>query len=425
MGVRGIVHGLRARGDESGQSFITNRAFAVIGDSLTERAFASTPIYWQMGLLGAPLQLIANSGMQGRSILDVKNQIDNDYKLTTGAGFGGLPPLGLAGLRIGTNTVRGAPGSTGIAISSGNQSDYVSILNSMKGYAEHVIVFPVPPIGGSSIAKNTAVAGYNTYLQGLCSSDPRLHWLDDCTGLVDGSGNVLPQYFDSDELHMNGAGTLQMAITSQPAWEALLADLYGPSWRQSPLVTDAADVYPSTSQWVTNPTNVGETGTFGSGWAGTLPTGWRVETNGTGIGGSCSIVAADAGDPNQVPWVRISPSSSNTGSNISVSVTAAGTTISASVPDPLEQLLEVRGNSLTNFNDLTMWMQAGGQKLTPNARLRWGASIGLNVRGTLRQQHFRTGSTGGSPIIATYIAGAAVASGSMGSIDLRCWSIRG
>lgn len=411
----------------AGGTFLTNRNVALMGDSLTERAFGSTPFYWQNGLLGAPMKVVANSGLSGRSILDVRNQLNNSYKLLTGAGFGGLPPLGISFLRIGTNTVRGAAGSTGIPISSGNQADYVTILNTMKTYSEHVVVFPVPPIGGFAIARNTAVAGYNTYLQGLCAADPRLHWIDDCYGLVDGSGNVLPQYFDSDELHMNAAGTLKMGQDSVGALTTLMANLYGPGWRINRLVRDPADIYPNTNQWVPNPTNQGGPYTLLAGWTGTAPSGWTIQSNGAGMAGVVGIAPADIGDPNPVPWFRVTPSQCQVGSNISISFNGSGRTITAApggVPDPLEQMLEIRGNNLVNFRDITYWLQAGGLRITPNARLRWGTT-GMNATATLQQEHHRIDGGGGSPLIVVYIGAGVTASGSMGSIDLRCLSMRG
>lgn len=412
-----LAGGGRARGR---RSYLTNRNMAWIGDSLTERAFGSTPFYWQNALSGAPLKLLANSGHSGQSVFGLIGQIDSDYKLSTAAGFDGLPPLGVAFVRIGTNTYR-----FGASFTTTGQNDYISVLNKALTYAEHVLVFPVPPIGeGITVEKNTVVPTVNAWLQSYCESESRLHWVDDCSDLTDVDGNVLTQFFASDMLHMNGAGSLQMAITGKTRYEEILLDLYGPDWQESRLVTDSADVYPAQDQWTTNPTNVGTDGTFGSGWSGTLPTGWRVETNGAGLAGVCSIVSADVGDPNQVPWVRIKPSQSAS-ANIAITMTGAGRTISSTVPDPLEQMIEVRGNNFVNFNDLNLWLQAGGQRLTPNARLRWGDSIGLNVRGTLQQEHYRTGATSGSPTNYIYIAGTTSASGEMGSIDLRCWSVRG
>lgn len=432
-----VVHGIRARGTPDGQNiggptnpppggnYLTNRNFAVIGDSLTERAFGSTPIYWQNGILGAPLKLIANSGFSGQSIFGLTSQIDFPFNQATAPGLLGLPPLGLVGVRIGTNTVRGAAGSTGIPLDDGNRTHYRTIMTKLKNYAEHVIVFPVPPIGGATIARNTAVAGYNSFLQSLVNEDPRLHWIDDCADLVDSNGNVRPQFFISDELHMNGPGSYQMALTAEAQLSSLLAQLYGPNWRQSRLATNPGDVFPATDNFTTNPTNVlGTGGTFGAGWSGQLPQGWRVETNGAGLSGVCSIVPAAVTDPNQVPWVRIKPSQS-AAANISVTMTAAPRFIDANVPNPVEIMMEVRGNDFRNFNDLTTWIQAGGQRLTPNARLRWGETIGMNRTATLQQSHYRTGSSGGTALNYCYISGALSATGEMGSIDIRCWSVRG
>ena len=417
--------GVRPRGDE--QSALASRYLAVIGDSLTERAFGSTPIYWQHGLIGAPMQLIANSGFSGQTIFGLIAQIENDFRTVSGPGLIGLPRLALVGLRIGTNVVRGAEGSTGIALSAQNESNYLQVINRLLQLSEHVVIFPVPPIGGSSVTRNTQVPGYNAFLQGVVSGDitGRLHWVDDCADLVDGSGNVRPEFFAADELHMNGAGSYQMGLTAEPALRALMAELYGPQWERNRLVRAGGDVYPAHAQWTVNPANEGTTGATSGGWAGQCPAGWSVGTNGAGLAGTVSIVAADAGDPNPVPWVRITPSQAATGANIAVTMGAAGRTVTANDPPFLEQMLEVRGNEIRNFNDLTCWMQAGGVRVTPNARLRWSASAGFNRRATLQQRHHRTGSTGGAVSNVIYITGAASASGAMGSIDLRCWSMRG
>jgi hypothetical protein len=302
----------------------------------------------------------------------------------------------------------------------------MEVFSNAKSYAEHVIVFPVPPIGGGgAVTKNTVVPVVNEWLQEVCDADPRLHWIDDCADLTDGSGNILPQFFDVDELHMNGAGSLQMAITAKPALEALMAQLYGSGWAQSRLVTDASDVYPAQPQWTTNPTNVGVGGTFGSGWSGQAPDGWRVANNGSGIGGTVSIEPADEGDANQVPWVRITPNASSASAQIAITMTGAGRTITSNDPAELEQMIEVRGNSFTQYDDLTLWLQSGGNRLSPNARLRWGATIGLNQRGTLQQSHYRTTGSAGTPTNYIYVASTQNYSGNMGSLDLRCWSVRG
>lgn len=401
-----------------------SRLAGVTGDSLTEHGFGATPIYVQNGVLGAPLQLIFNGGHSGQSIYGLTTQLDQNYLAVSGAGLQGLPPLGWLGVRIGANTVRGS-GGTGVPLDASNQGYYVTILNKCLAAAEHVIVFPVSPIGGAVLVKNTSVAGYNTYLQSLCAANPsRLHWIDDCTDLVDASGNIIPLYFTSDELHYSSAGTYQMGLTAQP----LLAALFANQSYASPLVTSSADVYPTTPQWCPNPTSIGTAGTFGAGWSGQCVTGLRIEKNGAGnCTGTASIIAADAGDTNQVPWQRITPAEMTLNTAISVSFAGAGRTITSSDPAVLEQLVEVRLNALgANFNGLDMWSQASGSgKITKTCRLKLGAAGPMTKRLTL-QQKFERQTPAATGAVAHYIyIGAATSAGAMGSIDFRCFSLRG
>jgi len=410
-------------------AYILSNMFAgAIGDSLQERAFGSTPIYAQLGLIGSPFQFIANSGHQGQNILGLVSQFDNAFNALTAPGFAGLPKLGMCFVRIGTNVVRGAENSTGIALSTQNEGNYLDVIDKALTYSEHCVLTPVPPIGGVTKTKNLEVPGYNAFLQSVVAADTtgRLHWIDDCVDLVDGSGNVIADFFDADELHMNGNGAYQMGLTAEPALRALMAEIYGSGWYRNPLVTNPDDVWPNTYQWTTNPTNVGTGGTFGSGWSGQAPNGVNVSTNGAGLVGTVSIVAADVGDPNQVPWMRITPSVAAV-ANIAITMTGAGRTINSTTPPRLEQMIEVRGNNFTRFNDFRLWMQAGGQKLTPDLRLRLNATAGLNRRLILRQSYHRTdaGAASGTPTNYIYISGASSFSGDMGSIDMRCWSVRG
>lgn len=396
---------------------------ALIGDSLTEHAFGSTPFYWQNGLIGGQLELIANSGHSGQTLGGFLGQIENDYTAATAPGLIGLPALGWVFFRGGTNNIRFGNGGLGTPLDSTFQGNYIDIIDRLLDFAEHVVVLPVPPIGGVTVTKNIEVANWNAWLQAYVEADTsgRLHWIDDCADLVDGSGNVVPEFFMSDELHMIGAGSRQMALTAQTQLEALLANQgYG-----SPLVTDPADVYPAQPQWTTNPTNTGTGGTFGSGWSGQAPNGWRVETNGSGLAGAVSIVAADVGDPNQTPWVRITPSAVAP-ANIAITMDGAGRSITSSDPDTLEQLLDIRFNAFTKFSLLETWAQAAGNRFTKTGKLMWDANIGANERVTLRQKFYRNGANaGGTPLHYIYIGAAVTHSGSCGSIDLRCWSVRG
>lgn len=418
-----IVRGGRTVSSAGAPAYGVSNLAAVIGDSLTEHNYGSTPIYWQLGRLGGPLDLIANSGHSGQSVFGLIGQIENSYRAATAPGLIGLPALGWLGVRIGSNGVRDFAGTgPGQTLTSGIQTNYTDLFNRMKDFAQHLIVFPIPPIGGVSIVKNTQVPIWNAWLKSVCDADPRMHWIDDCTDMVDGSGNIIPEYFKVDELHMTGPGSYQMGLTAKPLLEALFANqAYG----RAPLVISSADIYPAQPQWTTNPTNVGTGGTFGTGWSGSLPTGWRVDNNGGSNIGVSSIVAADVGDTNTVPWVRLTPSVA-VASNISVTMTGAGRYISDIDPDTMEQLIEVRFNGLRTFSALEAWAQSTGNKFTKVGKLYWSGTTGADGTVVLRQRFYRFGtSVGGTPSNYIYIGSSAAFSGAMGSIDIRCWSVRG
>lgn len=392
---------------------------AAIGDSLTQHAFQSTPLYWQLGLIGAPLELLANSGKSGVSPQGLITQIEESYTNGSNPGMVDLPALGWVFLRIGTNSW---PGIT--TVSEQAMDDFDTIVTRLKDFAEHVVIFPMPPVGGVTTIERFGVEVHNEFFKSyvLADASGRTHYIDDCAHIRN-EHRVLPQFFASDEIHMNGAGAYQMGRSAKMQLVALFANQ---GYSRAPLVTDAADVYPTIPQWVDNPVLAGTGGSVGGGWTGTAPTGWTVGTNGSGLAGTASIVAADAGDTNTVPWLRITPSQSAS-ARILVSMAASGRSITSSDPDTLEQIIELRFNSLRNFEMLDFWIQNNsGQKFTSTAYLKWGKDIGASGTAVLRQKFQRSGSTaGGTPTAYIYIHGANSASGSMGSVDIRCPSIEG
>lgn len=404
-----------------------SRVVAIYGDSLTEHSFGATPWYAQMGLLGAPLQIILNGGISGLGVGGLLAQLAHSW-LDPYPGLAGIPNLGWVAFRIGTNYVRDYAGGSGAAITAGLQQQYSDIITALLAAngSPHVIVFPVPPIGGVTTVKNTQVASYNTFLQSLVAANPtRLHWIDDCSGLTDGSGNIVPAYFDSDELHFSAAGATRMALTAESQFAALFAN----QGYTSPLVTSSADVYPAQPQWNPNPTNIGTGGSLGSGWTGQAPNGYTVYTNGSGYSGTVAVIAADVGDANQAPWMRITPTSVQGGSTIGITFSGAGRALSSSDPYDFEQCSQIRFVNFdgTKLSQVRAWMQAAtGGKVTEESKLRFGGS-GLNRTFTLQQKYRRlVPSASGAISHYIYIEGATASfSGSMGSIDIRCISVRG
>lgn len=399
---------------------------AFFGDSLTAH-YIWCPHYWTLGLLGAPLDVRRNGGFNGQSIGGLGLQLDNSWN-DSPAGLFGAPALGWIFLRIGTNNVRGATNSTGQPLGS-FAANYDTVIAKCLAAAEHVVIFPVPPIGGATVTKNLYVGEYNDYLQAKVAANPsRLHWIDDCADLTVPGGAVDPTFFIADELHFSGAGMIRCAQTAQPQLEALFANQgYG-----SALITSPADVYPAQPQWVVNPTNAGSSGTRGSGWtgAGSLPTGVNVGSNGAGMSGTAQVIAADVGDPNQVPWLRITPATSQAGSAVAITYTGAGRAYAAGDPAELEQTMQVRvagwnGNAI---HQLRSWMQAGGQKITPEQVLSMNEAASVTGTVTLRHRYQRSSASSGvSGALTTtnFIYLDSVSSGPAGTLDIRCFGVRG
>lgn len=389
---------------------------ALIGDSITEHFFQATPIYWGNGLIGAPLDIIANSGVSGRSINDVATQLSNNYKDGSGhPGFAGLPALGWAIMPcIGTNGWRGA--GTGAVVDSGTQSDFLSCIAQMKTYAEHVVVGPIPPVVGVTNADSPwrALAAFQRAAV-TADTSGRVHLLDATDVLLDGSGGGNPAYFEVDGYHPNKLG----AYLWGQRWATLFSQLLAnQGYSRAPLVTDPADVYPAQPQWTTNPTNVG---------GGSTPTNVSVGQYGSGFTASSSIVAAAGGDSNTVPWHRVTPTALGVdGYALTINMTGAGRTVTTSDPSQFEHLVELRFNGLVGFRLLESWSQkTTGEKITQKAYLQLDPA-GMTATAVLRLNFYRFGATAGGPIEHDiYLWSAGATSGSLGSIDQRCWSVRG
>jgi hypothetical protein len=404
---------------------------AFIGDSITEENYGACPWVMALAMLGgsAP-QIIHNAGHSGQSISGLISQIDLNWIDLTGGpmGLDGMPTVGWIFLRIGTNTARGSAGSTGVPIDGGSQAAYDSLITKLLLHCGHLVIFPVPPIGGVSLAQNTAVPGYNNYLRSkvLADATGRLHWIDDCADLVDGSGDVIDGYFNpGDELHPYPPGQYQMALTAQDQLTALFAN----QSYTSGVSTDAADVYPTTDQWVGNHLNAGTGGTKGTGITGTAPNGWDVSCS-SGAACAMSIVAADGGDSNSTPWARFTPSAGVSGGSISVDISGAGATVTSSTPVDVEQIAEIRFNAVdaTAIREVYLGLQVDWYELPKRARIQvdgWSAGTITRTWHLRKATHRKDDNVGGSGGVRNKFAILTNAfSGSVGSIDVRCYTNR-
>jgi lysophospholipase L1-like esterase len=390
---------------------------AAVGDSLTDFAFGLSTVPWMIGANGAPLQFIANAGVSGNTIQDVINRIDNTYtEGSSSRGLGGLT-LGWVICRIGTNDLR-----AGLATAT-YLSRLATLHTRLAAHATRVIYLAVPPLDTASNE-----AAYNAGIAAFCAANASTaSFIDDCINLRDGSRNQIAALFNVDGIHFNNAGTMQGGLNGAVGFAALLTSL-GYSY-VSPLSTDAADVYPAQPQWLRNPTITGTAGTKGAGITGTVASFWDITPSGVGTG-VASIVAADVGDANATPWQRIVINTGAFPGAMQIKSVVNGRSITATDPSELEIVIEVRLNAIDTAiaTRLRCFAQGGtGEVITKYAAsLLLGGGSPITDTVTLRHKFQR--GTGAIQAAATFWLildyGVAFAS-SIGSLDLRCATLRG
>lgn len=412
-----ILHGWKAPGQSApAPASRPSSGVALFGDSNSAIALYGSlhPMTWIIGLNGGVLQLVANSSRAGRTVDEGLAEIGNLYTDSV-PGLAGLGSLGLAVIALGTNGTR-----TGTPITAPLQASYVALFTAALALAEYVAVMSVPPIG--SPESGDGVPSYNAWLSAYCESHPRMVYIDTTSTVDDGTGDWASGYAPGDGVHLSDAGSYQMGFdgaTSLAPWLAQWA------W-DSPLVTDPAIVYPGHPQWVKNTTMAG---TGGSG-TGTVPTDWAVAHTAGGTQTSSKVSAA-VDDPNQTPWLRVTPLSIADGGaegGLVVTPTLAHPAITDSSPDTIEAMFEIRFNNFASqrFRRLQFYVYGNGNEaLTPPAYLRMqqGPTTALVVaRCAIRRSATRVSSS-----VATFalvFSSLESFTGDMGSFDVRCATVK-
>ena len=385
----------------------------LVGDSLTDRSYGELHNFTQInGLSGAPLKVVKNLGEASDTVADVLARIDN---VSAAGGMSDIPDLGWSILRIGTNNTRG-----GTAINSGVQAQYDDLITKMLTYSQRVIVMAVPPVG--SPESGAGVNSYNAWLSAYCASTPNVDFIDDCTGVNNGSGDWVSGYAPADGIHVNDKASQRMAADGAAAFAALMS----PLGYASPVGKSALDVYPTTNQWVINPTMVGTGGTG----VGTVPNSWSVGGYGTGHVMSSSIVAADVGDANQTPWLRVTPTELSIINNgyLQISAYMSGRAITSVDPEQLDIVAEFRFNNFvaSRFKNIYGTVYGSGNEDLGTFKIHLG-DADLNgvmvARSAESRPYTKVASASAflkiiAPAVANYI-------GAVGSFDIRCATIKG
>lgn len=385
----------------------------VAGDSITSNAYQSAPYRWSLPLARSPVRLAANVGISGVTL--------DDFWTTYWASqvLAASPPIVM--LRLGTNS---------LALSYATfMSQYQRFTDSLVANGIKGILCAVPPRTGYS----SSILAINAGIAALAAANPSmLRFTDDCLDLADGA-YVQDATCFGDGVHPNQRGQYRAGVRQA-------ADLVNIFAANDPRITSASDTYyltPASDQWVKNPFNSGTGGTKGSGITGTVPDFWSVSNTGAGTTAVASIVAADAGDANSTPWLRMDITGLGGADHIlTVSTTLGHPALAADLATVkrLDMICEVRFNALdtTNLNRLTMYCLQGSARPGPEL------NMGLKNNGTITKTALLRSSYARDEDAAAVVSHAAnsisfrfelliaaAQASAVGSIDFRLASVRG
>lgn len=392
----------------------------VAGDSLTDLQYNSSGYRLGFPLTMFPPRVIFNAGWQGQTIKDLADRFQ--------AIIDAFPSVVAWVIRIGTN------GDGGPSY----QFQFGRLFTMLLASGKIGIFHAVTPRSGTAGVTNPMVAE-NAWLKAQCDADPQhLAYIEDSLALVDTDGNLIMSYTVGDGVHMNGKGVYAQAQAMKPRYLTMFA-------HTDPRISDSADKYSSNSssnQYVENALMAGTGGSVGSGVTGVAPTNWTAGGYGGGTGGVASIVAADAGDLNQTPWFRVANivSGGNT-HEIDFNATLAHPAIAADATiKRFDIVAEVRFNSFdpTVASGLYLFLNVGGTAVGIQDRVNLSGIVGpISDRMVLRTSLPRTqqSNSGNSATLNAYSANTmkltiglsfnGAQATSMGSIDIRCVSVRG
>jgi lysophospholipase L1-like esterase len=399
---------------------------ALMGDSLTDRREIAptrnwSPFFWSNGLgTNGGQQLVQNCGVNGDTVGQMLARVNNSFA-DSSPGLAGIAPLGHVYIRAGTNDARALTPIGTLA------ADLTSLLQACKSYCTKVIILAVPPMGPSEsnfAAKNAVVITYNAWLaQYAADNAADFLFVDDCVNLRDGAGAQLAGYFNVDGVHNEGRATWRQGVDGAAAMASYFAT-FAPY--PSPLVLTAADVHPTTAQYVPNVLMAGSGGTAGAGVTGQVADSWTIAQTASGNEATVSKVAADVGDANQTPWQRITPTLITNGGGFRMSIPFGISNLTA-VQTALEMVMEVRlvNWNAANFSALRAYVNTSIGKVTWNLDLKMSGPETLNHTLVLRHAQPRnTATTPSSPALFIDLLAVVAASGAMGSIDVRNASVR-
>lgn len=380
-------------------TFLASALGMHFGDSLTSFAYQADGARLGLPLTRKQPRMLYNFGVPNDTLQDMLNRQATAIAYATAHG------IEFVMLRAGTN----GPGGGTVA------SKYAQLVDGFIAAGLFVFCHQVPPKAGADLSP------YNTDIQAIVAarSVADCAWIQDCdtmatTGYQPVTGSTV------DGIHMSPVGAYLIGAAQAP--------LLAPFFSGDPRVVDSGG---AAAQWVTNPLMSGTGGTK-SGVTGTVPNNWAVSAIGGGTTCACSIVAADVGDPVQVPWLRLSIAAMGAGSSIEVRGDMVHPSILADYADQrtVDCVGEVRLNALdtTNMTGIQIGPDLARTYIQAAPRAQLLGNGVLSHTMVMRSAYERSGPNAYSANALKWmlnILATNAYSGASGSIDLRCASAIG
>lgn len=269
----------------AGRGLVLPGTWMIGGDSITDAGYGSNVFNHALWARKPPL-LLKNGAVFGRTLETLISMFPTEVL--------SLMPDNYA-VRIGQNSISLSEASF--------TTKYRQLLDLIVDNGIFGVIHALTPNGSATPALR------NAWIKEQCDADPEhLLYVADGLAIADGSYlPITPTYYDpADLIHPKDFGARTMG--RGPVYDAYNAFL--PAISVSDLLNpDPLDVYPTdpvSRQYIRNSNFTGTSGTAGTGITGAAPTGWSVTREGSATA-LLSIEPALAGDPDQAPWMRITP----------------------------------------------------------------------------------------------------------------------
>lgn len=409
-------------------AFSTIGDVVVDGDSITDVGWNNAAFRLGFPLTKYPPRIVFNAAVAGQTTQALADKLQGDINK--------FPNVKVWEIRVGTN-------GWNIPLAD-HQFQFNRIFSILEANGVVGVLHSIPPRSAGTPGVNSGLIALNAWIKAQCEAKPdRRYYVEDSQDLGDANYNALaPYYFEPEpegRIHPNGKGVVAQAQRMASRLLAIFPHV-------DPRILDGNDTYAknaASNQYINNPLMASPVAANFNGGAitGTIPSGYEMSNgNNTGTGCTPAVIAADAGDAVQAPWLRLGDIHAG-GANHYMFLQTALTHPAIAADNTIKRfdiVAEVRFNALDTsvLNGITMSLFNGdgvsGFAHTINLTGNPGV---LTMPMVLRSSNVRTQEEHGqtSRALRAYPANSLTlrfyfefsgALASVGSVDIRCVSVR-